>query len=93
MRLVFLRSGSPTLARAWSMLEASFGPEPRDPRGEVWQYMGSVVRDGEPDAEHQFRHRCLPSTGQRTCWSVRLPLSREDVPEVVGGRVKGRVRT
>lgn len=60
----------PGWERAWAALEARYG-ECLDPEGcEFWQYMGSVI-EGE-GGRHEFRHRWLPATGERTYWTCSI---------------------
>ncbi|MFO0599560.1 MAG: hypothetical protein U0228_29915 [Myxococcaceae bacterium] len=44
--------------------------------GEVWQYLGSLRRDGE--WRHEFRHRWHPRLRER--WVIRVPASPNWAP-------------
>lgn len=74
----FLKLQSPTWELVWDRLVLAFGDKECQHKetGEVWQYMGTVIKDGI--GEHQFRHRQLPSTGERAYWSTKTTITDKD---------------
>ena len=70
----FLEQDTLEWRTAWSALGALYGGDPdcRDQEtGEVWQYMGSVLR-----RRHQFRHRAL----RGRCINLEIAAAAKDVP-------------
>jgi len=69
----FIKRNTPTWKAAWEALRQKYG--------EVhvgWQYMGTVIKD-DGTAEHQFRHRELPSKGgDREYFNTHTPLNGYD---------------
>ena len=65
---VFLSEDEPELIRAWQTF-----PDPvlEHPHGDVLEYMETVRKGGS--WVHVFRHRCHPTTGERTYWNIKAP--------------------
>lgn len=79
----FLKIQSPTWDAVWARLVLAFGDAECQCKetGEVWQYMGTVIKkeNGREQAEHQFRHRSLPSdNGKRAYWSTLTDIAPND---------------
>lgn len=56
---------TPGWHRMWAVIAAKYGDPACLNDGEAWQYMGTISWDGGATWVHQFRHRCLPATGNR----------------------------
>ena len=76
--MAFLREDSASWHDAWAHLELTYGElaSSMSAHGECWQYMGSIVNG--VTARHQFRHRQLPSTNQRTLHECVTPYIESD---------------
>jgi len=79
----FLPNTDPELQRAWRQF-----PDPvmeDQATGECLQYMGTVLRWDGHTYQHEFRHRCLPTTQKRTSWLIpaaegwQPPLTKKDM--------------
>jgi hypothetical protein len=81
MEGVILKQDSPDWLGAWGWLDAhpiNTGlPEPKVAlnQGEVWQYMGSYLKDGILISD--FRHRCHPRTNDLYRLSFKHPEYEE----------------
>lgn len=75
--LCFVEPESAEWSFAWAGVARRYGSDfAQLNRGECWQYMGTAFT--ARGWEHQFRHRCHPSTNERVY--LHLPVSAEWTP-------------
>lgn len=84
--MAFLARETPEWDAAWAAIALTHGDTAcrHEETGDTWQYMGSAKFD-RPDGTalwvHQFRHRCLPSTGDRAYCQVSATAAWEPAEE------------